>query len=255
MHEFWKAAVGAAGLGTVACFVFWSLYKDWLHLPALAKLTKRQIFKLFCLFLVLTFLFSLSGLAAYLATKKIEADSGKRATDELTGLLRDRYSFTLSTIAAKRKELEAQHQIALAFLATHQKSLGTSSWMPAPYAEAEFKLTQLETIEKRFVDLTARMLDALSQHQVTRAHEIGKQIQELLNSRVTGEFFGKETQLVLAKGGCGADDLYRPSFELADTFFARLPNSLATNTTTTAELLALFTRAPAARSQAKPMSR
>ena len=75
MEELWKVAVGIAGIGTVGAFVFWSLYKDWLKLPALKnRLTKHQIFILFLVFLVLTFLFGIASLAAYVMAQGLSTD-------------------------------------------------------------------------------------------------------------------------------------------------------------------------------------
>ena len=65
MNEFWQVAIGIAGLGAVATFAVWSLYREWLRLPIFQTLTKKQQFSLLRMFLILTFLFGISGLAAY----------------------------------------------------------------------------------------------------------------------------------------------------------------------------------------------
>lgn len=65
MEEFWKIALSVAGLGAIATFFIWSLYKSWLNLPIFQVLTKKQLFILFVIFLVLSFLFALSALGAY----------------------------------------------------------------------------------------------------------------------------------------------------------------------------------------------
>ncbi len=65
MDEFWKLALGIAGLGAIASFVVWSLYREWLRLPIFQTLTKKQQFTLFQTFLILTFLFGLAGLGTY----------------------------------------------------------------------------------------------------------------------------------------------------------------------------------------------
>lgn len=63
--ELWKAAFAVAGLGAVAAFVIWSLYKQWLQLPIFQTLTKHHQYQLFRLFLILTFLFAIAGLVAF----------------------------------------------------------------------------------------------------------------------------------------------------------------------------------------------
>ncbi|MDA7980486.1 MAG: hypothetical protein MPJ50_17145 [Pirellulales bacterium] len=65
MNEIWKIAVGIAGLGAIAAFVVWSLYREWLRLPIFQTLTKKQQFTLFLVFLILTFLFGIAGLGTY----------------------------------------------------------------------------------------------------------------------------------------------------------------------------------------------
>ena len=75
METFWEAALSVAGIGAIASFVFWSLYKHWLSVPALEKLDSNQLYGLFKLFLVLTFLFAIVGLATYGYTKHKSAQS------------------------------------------------------------------------------------------------------------------------------------------------------------------------------------
>ena len=60
MQEFWQGALGIAGLGAVVSFVFWSLYRGWLKLPIFQQLTKEQLYKLFRIFLLLTFMLAIS---------------------------------------------------------------------------------------------------------------------------------------------------------------------------------------------------
>ncbi|MDG4549689.1 MAG: hypothetical protein P9G45_04660 [Candidatus Contendobacter sp.] len=70
MVELWQTAFGIAGIGSIAAFVFWSLYKEWLKLPIFQQMTKEQQFRLFILFIVFAFIFALAGLGtyAYIAT-------------------------------------------------------------------------------------------------------------------------------------------------------------------------------------------
>ncbi len=65
MDELWKVAFGIAGIGGIACFVLWSLYKNWLKMDIFQQMTKEQQYRLFQLFFVLSFLFALAGLAVY----------------------------------------------------------------------------------------------------------------------------------------------------------------------------------------------
>lgn len=69
MEGIWEGALGVAGVGAIGAFVFWSLYKHWLKLPIFQAMTKEQQYSLFKLFMVLTFLFSMSALLIYAFTK------------------------------------------------------------------------------------------------------------------------------------------------------------------------------------------
>jgi hypothetical protein len=66
LDRFWKAALGVAGIGAVAFFVFYSLYKRWLELAIFPQLTQEQAFVLMLVFLGLTFLALISGIIAWL---------------------------------------------------------------------------------------------------------------------------------------------------------------------------------------------
>jgi hypothetical protein len=65
MSDVWKIAITLSGLGAVASFILWSLYKQWLSLPIFQTLTRHQQYRLFILFLLLTFFFAISALASY----------------------------------------------------------------------------------------------------------------------------------------------------------------------------------------------
>ena len=75
MEAIWEIAVSTAGLGAVSCLLLWSLYKQWLQLPILEKLTKSQLFYLFKLFLVLTFLLSTGALLSYSYVEQLKHQS------------------------------------------------------------------------------------------------------------------------------------------------------------------------------------
>ena len=55
MKQFWIAALSVGGIASVGAFVLYSLYKEWLKVPWLKDLTKKQKFSLMKLFLILTF--------------------------------------------------------------------------------------------------------------------------------------------------------------------------------------------------------
>lgn len=54
MDAIWKTALQVAGLGAVGCLILWLLYRKWLDLPIFQPLTKKQLFALLLVFLVLT---------------------------------------------------------------------------------------------------------------------------------------------------------------------------------------------------------
>lgn len=65
MEKFWKIALGLTGLGGLAAFVLWSLYREWLRLPIFQVMTKGQQYNLFLSFIILTFLFAIAALIAH----------------------------------------------------------------------------------------------------------------------------------------------------------------------------------------------
>lgn len=78
MGEFWKVALSVAGLGAVACFLFWSLYKRWLNMPIFQVLTKKQQFILFVLFFSLTFVFAVLALGSYVYISSFDVNKQHR---------------------------------------------------------------------------------------------------------------------------------------------------------------------------------
>jgi hypothetical protein len=65
MNALGEVAFGIAGVGGVAAFVLWSVYKQWLKLPIFQKMTRDQQYKLFRLFIILVFVFGIFGVAVY----------------------------------------------------------------------------------------------------------------------------------------------------------------------------------------------
>lgn len=70
MEKFWKSALGVAGLGAIGFFVFFALYKQWLSLGIFSRLDKEQTFIVMVIFLLLTFLALICGVAAWLVSSK-----------------------------------------------------------------------------------------------------------------------------------------------------------------------------------------
>lgn len=70
MNNFWKGALGVAGIGAIAFFTFLSLYKQWLTLKIFANLTSDQTFILMLVFLLLTFFALIAGVVAWLRKGK-----------------------------------------------------------------------------------------------------------------------------------------------------------------------------------------
>lgn len=95
MDSFWKLAVSMTGISGVGSFVLYMLYKGWMHLPVLESLTKRDKFRIFCLFLVLTFLFAIAtlGLGAYQEKHRGEKEKTVQSLGELDNVLKDRYEY------------------------------------------------------------------------------------------------------------------------------------------------------------------
>ena len=87
MESLWQVAVSVAGLGAVGAFVFYSLYKEWLQLPALANLTRGQRYSLFKLFLLLTFGFAAISIAAWSYSRSLDTSRRDESARELEATL------------------------------------------------------------------------------------------------------------------------------------------------------------------------
>ncbi len=75
MDAIWRVAITITGIGGVAAFVLFMLYREWLRLPIFSTMTKDQQFRLFRQFLYLTFVFAVLGLLSYVATSLYSANS------------------------------------------------------------------------------------------------------------------------------------------------------------------------------------
>lgn len=78
MDVAWQVAFGVAGLGGIAAFVLWSLYRGWLKLPIFQTLSKDQLFRLLRLFLWLVFLFAVLGVGGWVYATHRSSDVAKR---------------------------------------------------------------------------------------------------------------------------------------------------------------------------------
>ncbi|NQY06951.1 MAG: hypothetical protein HRT68_12375 [Flavobacteriaceae bacterium] len=79
LDQFFKAALGIGGLGTVGAAVFFGLYKDWLSLDIFSKLSADQTFIIMLVFLGFVFLSLIVLVIAYIL-KGIKINSAT-ATD------------------------------------------------------------------------------------------------------------------------------------------------------------------------------
>jgi hypothetical protein len=150
MQELWKIALGIAGLGAVSAFVFWSLYKDWLKLGIFQTMTRRQQFALFVLFLVLTFLFAISGLITY-AIVTSGAHSNRRsfptrfADDPVVGQLSYEIPYGFSLIGKAQSGIfDGEAQTVLAEDDDNTRF---------PYVMIDFDVTNPSELEMRIVSI------------------------------------------------------------------------------------------------------
>lgn len=92
MDKFWQLALGVAGLAAIGTFAFYALYKDWLQLKALATLSQERRYKLFCLFLCLTFLIAISAMVFWYLDRRGDTTASSHSQAEAIKLLNQRYS-------------------------------------------------------------------------------------------------------------------------------------------------------------------
>lgn len=87
LDNFFKAALGIGGLGTVGAAVFFGLYKDWLALDIFSKLSADQTFIIMLVFLGLVFLSLVVLVIAYIL-KGLKINSAK-ATNHSVATIND----------------------------------------------------------------------------------------------------------------------------------------------------------------------
>jgi hypothetical protein len=113
MEEFWKIAVGIAGVGAIGSFVFYSLYRQWLKIPGVFdKLSSPDTYRIFRLFLVLTFLFATLALAAF-----VFGPSSHDRAEQIKGEVR---VFTIARFKSLTRIIDDQ----LAFYDAHNDAEG-----------------------------------------------------------------------------------------------------------------------------------
>lgn len=153
MDKLWQAAIAVAGLGGIASFVLWSLYKQWLKLPIFQQLTKDQLFRLFRWFLILTFLFALSALVAYVVVSVYSENGSKKLAqkgkNDLVEVLQKRAEVVVGGLDRLSGQLEQKDR----------------TWA------AEFKA--------RFMTLNLERVRAINAENQVLVHELGLQMQTM----------------------------------------------------------------------------
>jgi len=87
LENFFKAALGVGGLGTVGAAVFFGLYQDWLKLEIFSQLSGDQTFIIMLVFLGLVFFCALALIAAHML-KGIKINTAK-AINGSTAIIND----------------------------------------------------------------------------------------------------------------------------------------------------------------------
>jgi hypothetical protein len=172
--EFWKLALGIAGIGAVAAFVIWSLYKKWLSLPIFQRMEKRQQFIIFILFFTLTFLFAIGGLAAYVVTHLYDAkNSGFQVKNE------SQLDELLQHVEWKASLIHRNFEKAI---------------------EEGADASKMHAFESQFNSLHNEHLSALRQGQYTRGYEIRSEVWQLLRDASQAGFKVPQTTFYTFSG-------------------------------------------------------
>jgi hypothetical protein len=162
MEQLWKVALGIAGLGAVASFVVWSIYRQWLSLPIFQQMTKDHQFKLFRLVIVLTFLFGIAGLVAYAIVSKSSAATTSRkiesSRDELIAILQTREANFLQAVTNLYVTLESNGD-----------------------KEA---IDEVRTLKEAVVAINKKRVKALGQGNLVLAHELANELKQFAQQYV-----------------------------------------------------------------------
>lgn len=154
MEEFWQVAVGVAGLGAIGSFVIWSIYRQWLSLPIFQTMTKDQQFRLFRLVIVLTFVFSILALVAYLFSSPSDQTSSLQRSLNRPNLVVEHDPFSCRLEGNKDVALEildsSEHSIPTAYVLNN--GAGTANEIETVRSLISFKEISAE-VSSIFVDL------------------------------------------------------------------------------------------------------
>ena len=182
MQSFWKAAVAACGLGALATFLFWSLYARWLTLPVLAKLTKRQLFRLFLVFLIATFLFASLALGTYGWLQTQDKAVLRHSKTELIGMLKARetqFSSAMQslqiTIRRQERDNRQTHLLPRDLIAPLEKGDRTSEDI-LPVTTSSKDIDDLTSVVRR---LNQQRIAALESDNLLLYHDLSNSINDL----------------------------------------------------------------------------
>jgi len=209
MQQLWQVAFGVAGIGAVVAFVFWSLYRNWLKLAVFQRMTKRQQFIIFILFLCLTFVFAVSGLAAYVIVQVVNPAqrAAENSVGELSQLVRARRENILSIMDKQDKFFASERQKAV------------DEGKPTDGLDAKIKL--LHSVKDQFERLSGEYAAALDDRQFVRSHELLHDIYVLLDQPETQALFPERVYY-----GDKPEPMYVPTRKVTRAFFQAIPKDL-----------------------------
>ncbi len=157
MEAFWKIVVSVTGIAGVGAFVFYGLYKNWLKLPAFASLTRDQRYRLFIIFLILTFAFAVLALGLSAYEGYLKSAQAETSTRELLATLEGRY----------------------------QRGHAMLEGLKQKFVNDPKTLSLISIGESEYESKTAEARVALQQRQFMRFHELNKEILDFV-SKIDG---------------------------------------------------------------------
>lgn len=180
MDPFWTTALSLTGLFAVGAFVFYSLYKQWLSLPLFEKLTSKQTYDLFRVFLFLTFAFAVLTLGFAAFKLYLERPATPTASaEELNRILEERHE-------VGKKEFAA---------------------VQADPSVPEDKKKAAAEIGAEYDALGAKARDANVQGRAIEYHELTKRIIQLLESDKAKKALPQPARESILSKGCYIPDL------------------------------------------------
>jgi len=185
MEEFWKIAVGLTGISGVGAFVIYGLYKEWIRSPLLSDLTRSQRFKLFQLFLVLTFLFTIAAFALRAYESSLVANTDEQIPLEFVKTMASRYEEGRRILSEKMQDkslsVEDREPLAQFFRSyvelTHRANVALESSQLNLWYEETDKLHRLlrSTEAKKYLPADLRV------HDIAWDPELNKTENALIN--------------------------------------------------------------------------